>query len=159
MHYRPLALVIAVVASLSLLLASYGYVQTRRLLAQAKHVRGTVVALIPDPSRGGTRQPLRPRVRFTDDAGTVTEFDASFAAFPPPYNVGDTVGVLVPIDRPSDARIDSFSGKWLAPAIFGSLSAIGFSVSSILYAMGSMAARQRRQREKAPANMEANEGR
>ena len=61
----------------------------------------------------------------SDHAHTVR---TSWAQHPQPYNVGDRIVVLYPLDSPDDARIRSFSSLWLLPTILG---AIGFVFPAI----------------------------
>jgi len=98
-------------------------------LSDAKHARGTVVALEwREDHTGGSRRkrahddPVAyPVVAFTSADGVRRTFRSSFGSNPPSYEKGEHVEVLYDADSPGDARIKGFASLWLLPLIFGGI--------------------------------------
>lgn len=94
-------------------------------IANAVETSGVVVAFREypgTPSKSGARNSsFAPVVAFDTRDGRRVEFVALWSSNPPAYAAGDRVAVLHHPEQPDRAMIDSFTGKWLLPAIFAGI--------------------------------------
>ena len=122
------------VALALLLLAGALALLKLQFLAQAARADGTVVSLRPDGGAGssGSSQLLCPIVRFMTKRGEEVEFAGGPASSPPRYRIGDVVPVRYrPSDPAATARVESFRGLWLAPALLA-----GLAIPLLIVAIG-----------------------
>ncbi len=126
--------VLSVLALLLLLAAGALALLRLEFLAHAARARGLVVSLRPAAAAAShaDAQPLTPIVRFAAGKDQDVEFVGGPAASPPRYRIGDAVPVRYrPNDPAGSARIESFRGLWLAPALLAA-----FAVPVALVAAG-----------------------
>ncbi|MFI0821054.1 DUF3592 domain-containing protein [Streptomyces sp. NPDC021098] len=113
-------------------------------LSDAKHARGTVVALewrddhdSTSRRRSSSNGPAAyPVVEFTSADGTPRTFRSSMGSNPPSYERGERVEVLYQADSPDDARINGFASLWLLPLIFGGLGLLFAGVGTAVAVVG-----------------------
>lgn len=95
-----------------------------RFLSRAARATGTVTALHSDgpAETGGSRQTLRPEIRFATPAGDEVEFTMAVGSRTPRYRIGDAVPVRYDSAAPAaTARVPSFLGLWFVPSLLGGL--------------------------------------
>lgn len=69
-------------------------------------------------------------VRFQDAKGEWHQFSEAVSSNPPPYQRGERVPVLFDADRPGNAVIDGFRGRFLVPVIFAFAGAVFIGLGS-----------------------------
>jgi len=80
--------------------------------------KGVVVELIHNIDASGMVDiVVAPRVRFKTVAGQGHFFVSSYYSYPPAYEVGESVTVLYPKNRPYEAKLKGFFSLWGFSAI------------------------------------------
>jgi hypothetical protein len=86
---------------------------------EGESVTGTVASMRQVPAtRPGEVSTYAPTVDYNVNGRKYTHH-SSTSSFPPGYKVGDTVTVIYQTTDPNDAEIDSWSSRWLLPALLG----------------------------------------
>jgi hypothetical protein len=141
--FTLLAAILAGVAIILLVIAAGLVLSTRSFLADSSTATGTVVELVPRQSCSEDDDGHRtcdwvyaPRIRFTTADGREVVFTSATASSPPSYTEGDSVQVRYLPSNPVGARVDSFSGLWLAPVIVGGIGLFfaGFAIVWVVLA-------------------------
>lgn len=99
-------------------LSAYLYTNTRQLVAQGEHARGTVTAL----SRSGSA--YFPVIAFKTAEGSQIEFVGKSGSSSPTFVKGQQVDVIYRPEDPNHAKINTFLDLWAPPlflAIFGTI--------------------------------------
>ncbi len=122
---------------------------SRELGRTAERTFGTVVRLEVDGSDASA-----PVVEFTTAAGETAQVQGTVFSKPPDFAVGDEVQVLVPPGRPQEAVIDSFTQRWLLPAIFGAMGIIFLAISGAMLGVRARDAARRRGWDAGPSEAE-----
>ena len=102
---------------------------TRSFLADSSSASGRVIGLVSrqscdhddDNREENCTTVYAPRVQFTTGDGRQVVFVSGSASSPPSYTEGDPVDVRYRPSDPSDAKIDSVTGVWLAAMVTGGL--------------------------------------
>jgi hypothetical protein len=115
---------------------TYFYFSTSAFLKRAITTTGSVTALQPGPSQGGT---VSPTIQFTDAEGQAHSITSSISTSPPSYAIGQSVQVLYEPGHPDGAIIKSFAPIWfltilffgvgIMPLLFGLACLIGWRVA------------------------------
>lgn len=82
-------------------LAGWFYLREYNLERSGYSTQGTVIDLVESIDDDGTS--YAPIVRFKAHNGRTLEFQSGYYAYPPAYELGQTVTVLYPADNPSKA--------------------------------------------------------
>lgn len=112
----------------------WNVVDDMALAARGNTAQGTVVNLSASyDSEGGTT--YRPVVLFRDDNGATRRFTSNMGSNPPAFDRNEKVTVIYDPWAPEDAIIDSFSTRYLLPAIFGGFGLIfgGIGAGLLIY--------------------------
>ncbi len=121
----PTAAILLFAAAALLLLAAAGLGAAKlSFLSRAARATGTVSALHSDgpAETGGSRQTMRPVIRFATPAGGEVEFTMAVGSRTPRYRIGDAVPVRYdPAAPAASARVQSFLGLWFAPSLLGGM--------------------------------------
>lgn len=94
-----------------------------KMFAGAVRTTGTVVALLPRHSSGGSTS-YAPLVRFRTNDGVTFDFTATLASNPPAHKVGDLVPVVYTPVNPAQADIDSWTSRWLLTVLCAALAIV-----------------------------------
>lgn len=70
-----------------------------------------------------------PLIEYTTAEGRTRRFQSHIASQPPKYAVGDKVPLIYDPDKPSRAKIASFSDQWLLTALFGGFCLLCFGAT------------------------------
>jgi hypothetical protein len=111
--------------------------KVRRLLAGAKVVTGTVVALERRPSAEDIHPAWFPVLEFETLRGQRIRFTGFSGSQETLYRVGETVQVIYDVGDPQNARIKSFADLWLLPLILGALGA-SFALVGLAVLLGAI---------------------
>lgn len=112
----------------------WNVVDDMALAARGHSVQGTVIDLAASyDSDGGTT--YRPVVVFRDDNGETHRFTSNMGSNPAAFDRNEKVTVIYDPWAPQDAIIDSFSTRYLLPAIFGGFGLIfgGIGAGLLIY--------------------------
>jgi hypothetical protein len=107
----------------SLIAGAIFFLRTSEFLAIAKTAPGRVIRLDPDTDNHHNIT-YHTVFTFDDDSRSSHTIRTSYSQRPQPYDVGDRIVVLYPLDSPDDARIRSFSSLWLLPTILGAIGVV-----------------------------------
>jgi hypothetical protein len=130
---RLVGWIFAVMGVALLIAAGVIYQYDRTFAETAKSATGQVIEQVPSWSKdreGRASRGYASRVRFMVEDGRAMEFVETVFSYPPRHGLGAQVPVLYDPDRPSQAMIDDFGGRYTALAIVGALGTI-FSMLSI----------------------------
>ncbi len=114
------------IIGLGLLAAAFAFWRSfANFQARATRTEGTVTELsYHHSSKGGS---YYPEVEFKTPDGRIVHFSGSTGSNPSSYSRGEHVQVLYDPASPEQAKIDSFSEKWLGPLLLGGLG-LGFAL-------------------------------
>lgn len=136
---RLVGLIFGGVTLVLLLIAGGIALHTRSFVAASSAAEGIVIATGTTTScstdsdgRSSCSTTSRPTVRFTAADGREIVFTSRVSTNPPSHYEGDVVRVLYRPESPQNARIDSFTGLWLAPVIVGGIGALFGLFSGLL---------------------------
>lgn len=124
---RLVGWIFALVGAVMLIAAGVTYQHDRSFAKAAKAATGQVIEQVPSWSKdrdGRTSRGYASRVRFTAENGRAVEFVETVFSYPPRHGLGEQVPVLYKPDRPSQAIIDDFGGRYTALVIVGGLGTI-----------------------------------
>ncbi|MBH1450062.1 DUF3592 domain-containing protein [Stenotrophomonas maltophilia] len=110
-----------------LIAAGVIYQRDKAFAGAARSATGQMVEQVQSWSRdrdGRTSRGYASRVRFTVEGGRAVEFVETVFSYPPRHAEGEQVPVLYDSDRPSQAMIDDFRGRYTALAIVGALGTV-----------------------------------
>lgn len=99
--------------------AGFAYRSAVAFAAEAVRTQGTVVDLEADRSDSSGSTLYRPVFEFSDRDGRSVRVSGKTASSPPSHRRGDRVTVLYPPGAPEEARLDSWSERWLLTAVLG----------------------------------------
>lgn len=117
-----IACIIFTVIGIALLwFAKYNYQTTAEFQQNSVVVKGSVIYLSESHSKG--RALYKPVVEYAYNNQTF-QIKGSVASRPPAYEVGENVDILLKIDNPQEAMIDSFFEKWFLVVVFAALGII-----------------------------------
>lgn len=127
--FRLVAVILGALALVMGVVCGVVAFRTRAFLADSSSASGQVIQLVSRQScsqddDGRDRNcttVYAPRVRFTTADGQQIVFVSGTASSPPSYEVGDRVDIRYRSNDPSDARIDSVTGVWIATIITGGI--------------------------------------
>ncbi|PKN93819.1 MAG: hypothetical protein CVU44_08365 [Chloroflexi bacterium HGW-Chloroflexi-6] len=105
-------------------IAGWMYYQQASLERSGITTEGLVVGLVESSDSDGTS--YAPIIRFKTQSGREIEFQANHYSYPSQYEIGQTVSVLYPADKPTKATLKG-EGKLLI-IIFGIVGAIDILV-------------------------------
>jgi hypothetical protein len=100
-------------------------------IQEATHTEGRVIDFETRFSDGTTFH--YPMIEFFTHAGEAIRFTASIGSSPPAYDKGEKVGVLYTLERPQDAKIDSFFSLWFGPIILVGIGSVFFLFSVLFF--------------------------
>lgn len=124
---RLVGWIFALVGAVLLIAAGVIYQRDKAFAGAARSATGQVVEQVQSWSKdhdGRTSRGYASRVRFTVEDGRAVEFIETVFSYPPRHAEGEQVPVLYDPDRPSQAMIDDFRGRYTALAIVGALGTI-----------------------------------
>lgn len=112
----------------------------QEFLTRAETARGEVTELLSDtmrgaPNRGQTETVIRPVVTYRDRQGNERKYYSPFGRWPPDYQVGESVEILVDPNNPKDVRLRKDIGHVEADLLWVGLSFASLGVIVVAVAL------------------------
>ena len=132
------------IGTLLIVLAIVSVVRTRKFLATAVTVEGTVTDI---EKREGTvrregetlqQTTFHPRISFTTKEGNALEFIERVGTSMPSHAVGGKVQVKYDPANPQEARMATASRLWLAPIIMIVIGVVAFAIGAVFLVMNQL---------------------